>query len=236
MAGPWTNNAIVPTNPYEDSSYNTQHDFVLPVQGNSTTTYVYCGDRWRNKTGKGIGRYAWFPLTFDASGVPTINAPGLTTNGGDWTIDVSAGAWSTPITNLVQNGGFESDFANWTTTGNASIATAVAEVHTGSKAVKSYSTSAYVTTINNTITNVAAGTYTAQVWSRAGGSFNQRVLEVYINGTKSKELTLPIATAWTSYSITGISVPVGATVSVAISLNANARGWTQFDDFSFNRN
>jgi hypothetical protein len=236
MAGPWTNNAIVPTNPYEDSSYNTQHDFVLPVVGSNTTTYIYCGDRWSNKTGKGIGRYAWFPLTFDANGVPTMNAPGLTTNGGDWILHVATGEWTTPTSNLVQNPGFENNFTNWTYTGNASIATDAAEIHTGTKAVKSWSTSAYVTTINNATANCAAGTYSATVWSRAGGTFNQRVFQVFVNGTKTQEITLPIATTWTAYTINNISVPTGATVSVAISLNANARAWTQFDDFSLTRN
>lgn len=238
MAGPWSNNAIVPTNAHHDSSYNTQHDFVLPVVGTTTTTYMYCGDRWSNFTGKGVGRNAWFPLSFDAAGVPAINGPDYLTNGGDWLLDATTGEWSVPVANLIKNPGFENDFANWTYTGNASIATATAEVNPGgAKAVKSWSSSAYTTTLTNaSATNCVAGTYTAQVYSRAGGTFTQRVLEVYINGTRVAERTFPVTTTWTAYPLNNIPVPAGATVSISIRLTANANAWTQFDDFSLIRN
>ncbi len=133
MAGPWTSNAVVPTNPPSSNSFNTQHDFVLPIAG-PTTTYVYFGDRWSNfRTPTGsedTGRYGWFPLSFDASGVPTINAPNYAANGGDWQLELG----TTQVSEQVQNPGFESDFQHWTFSGNASIATAAAEVHSGTQA------------------------------------------------------------------------------------------------------
>lgn len=238
MAGPWSDNAIVPTNPHHDSSYITQHDFVLPIVGTTTTTYMYCGDRWSNFTLFGVGRNAWFPLTFDAAGIPTINGPNFLTNGGDWLLDAATGEWSVPVANLIQNPGFENDFANWTYTGNASITTTTNEVRPGgAKAVKSWSSSAYTTTLTNaSATNCEAGTYTAQVWSRAGGTFTQRVLEIYANGTKVADSIIPVTTTWTAYLLKNISVPAGATVSVVIRLNANAGAWTQFDDFSLTKN
>jgi hypothetical protein len=232
MAGPWTSNPLVPTNPSSTNSFNTQHDFILPVTGTAGTTYIYCGDRWSNYTGSGIGRYGWYPLSFDVAGVPTINAPAYATNGGDWVLDLAAGTWSAASSNLLLNPGFESDFSNWTYTGNASIATAAAEIHAGSKAVKTWSSSAYTTTLQNTVTNCAAGNYTASVWSRAGGTFTQRVLEVYVNNVKTHDLALPATTTWTAYTISNIAVPAGATVKVGIALNTAGGGWTQFDDFS----
>ncbi|HMJ14899.1 MAG TPA: family 43 glycosylhydrolase, partial [Polyangiaceae bacterium] len=181
MAGPWTSNAIVPTNPPSSNSFNTQHDFVLPIPG-PATTYVYFGDRWSNfraPTGSDdTGRYGWFPLSFDATGVPTINAPNYAANGGDWQLQIGASA---PVSDQLQNPGFESDFQHWTFSGNASIATAAAEVHSGTKAVKAWSRTAYQTTVQNaSASNSAGGTYSATVWSRAGGSFNRRVFEVYV--------------------------------------------------------
>jgi hypothetical protein len=78
-------------------SFRTQHDFVLTVTGTEATTYVYCGDRWKlydeRDYGDAIGRQAWFPMTFDAQGVPTIQAPGFPFNGGDWTLDPVTGRW-----------------------------------------------------------------------------------------------------------------------------------------------
>jgi hypothetical protein len=87
MAGPWSKNEMVATKPSTGNSFNTQHDFVLPITGSSTTTYLYCGDRWSNYTGNGVGKNAWFPMTFDENGIPTIN--GYKT----WTIDTVTGKW-----------------------------------------------------------------------------------------------------------------------------------------------
>lgn len=95
MAGPWTKNAVVRTMPHSDNSFNTQHDFVLPVMGSDTTTYMFCGDRWNNMRAEvgGTGRYQWFPLTFDPKGIPVIAAPDFAENGGDWRIDLLSGHW-----------------------------------------------------------------------------------------------------------------------------------------------
>lgn len=76
---------VIPTNPTSSDSYNTQHDFILKIVGSSVTSFIYLGDRWSQDTGVGYGRNAWFPLTFDASGVPTIK--GDTT----WTINPATG-------------------------------------------------------------------------------------------------------------------------------------------------
>lgn len=36
-------------------SFRTQHDFVLPFTGSSTTTYIYCGDtNWNGKADNGL--------------------------------------------------------------------------------------------------------------------------------------------------------------------------------------
>jgi hypothetical protein len=238
MAGPWTANAIVPTNPLSENSFDTQHDFVLPIAGPSSTTYVFFGDRWTNfrapSGAEDVGRYGWFPLSFDVAGVPTINAPNYASNGGDWELQIGQAA---PVADQVQNPGFEADFQYWSATGNASIATAAAEVHSGTKALKSWSSDPYVSSVQNaSMTNVPAGTYTASVWSRAGGSFTRRAFEVYVNDVKVSELSLPATTTWTRYSIPISSVPASARIKLGVALNANGGAWTQFDDFALNRN
>jgi hypothetical protein len=238
MAGPWTANEIVTTNPASTNSFNTQHDFVLPIIGANSTTYVYFGDRWNNYTNDGsVGRNAWYPIIFDTNGKPTIQAPDYDANGGDWLLDVAQGTWRKPSANKILNPGFENDFTSWSFTGNASIATASTEIYAGTKAVKSWSSNAYTTTLQNASgTNCTAGTYSAKVWSRAGGTFNQRLFQIYINDVKTKEITLPVTTTWTQYGIDSIEVPEGATVKVVISLDAAARAWTQFDEFSLEKN
>ncbi len=83
--GTWTAWADVLTSTGSPDSYNTQHDYILKIVGSSVTSFVYIGDRWSLDTGIGYGRSAWYPLTFDGSGVPTIQ--GDTT----WTINPVTG-------------------------------------------------------------------------------------------------------------------------------------------------
>lgn len=135
-------------------------------------------------------------------------------------------------TNLLQNPGFESDFTNWHMTGNTSISTAGAEVHAGAKAIKHYSSSAYNSWLENRSTNLSAGTYTAKVWARSGGSFSQRFFQVFVSGVKVKEISLPVTSTWTEYTINSISVPAGATVMLGLWQSASGGAWAQEDDFS----
>ncbi|NBD22963.1 hypothetical protein [Paenibacillus glycinis] len=231
MAGPWSARKVVATSPATSDSFNTQHDFVLEVQGTQGTSYVYCGDRWSNYSGGDMGKgvYAWYPLSFAADGSPTINGYA------SWNIDAAQGTWS--ATGGLLNPGFESDWSNWTYAGNISIATDAAEVHSGSKGAKSWSNSAYTTLLENaSASGLSAGTYTAKVWHRSGNAFASKKLQVYVNGALSKELNLPTTTTWTEYSIGGIGVPEGASVKLAISASGNAGAWAQYDDFSLTRN
>lgn len=242
MAGPWTANAIVPTNPSSGDSFNTQHDFVLPITGTTDTTYVFFGDRWNNfraSTGAAdVGLYAWYPLSFGSTGVPTINAPNYAANGGDWQLEVGDGSAEPPdpTDTQLENADFEADLQHWTVSGNASIATSAAEVHGGAKALKAWSRAPYTTVARNASANaVAAGSYSLSVWSRAGGTFTRRALEVYVDGQKAAELALPASSAWTSYSVDAIAVPDGARIEIGVALNAEGGAWTQFDDFALER-
>jgi hypothetical protein len=86
LTGPWSELQLLHTDPPSPDSYNTQHDFVLPVVGSQRTTYVYVGDRYSQWTGRGPGRNIFLPLEFTA-GTPTLL--GLT----QWTIDTRTGQW-----------------------------------------------------------------------------------------------------------------------------------------------
>lgn len=76
---------VIPTSPTSTDSYNTQHDFVLKITGTSATSYIYLGDRWSQDTGVGYGRNAWYPISFNSSGVPTIEGDTI------WTINPATG-------------------------------------------------------------------------------------------------------------------------------------------------
>jgi hypothetical protein len=50
----------------DSTAYGSQTTFVLPVQGTSSTSYLYMGDRWGNSIGTNVNgsKYVWAPITF----------------------------------------------------------------------------------------------------------------------------------------------------------------------------
>jgi hypothetical protein len=88
LSSGWSALTLAPTTPTSGDSFNTQHDFVITVNGSKGTSYICAGDRYSQFTGVGVGKNAWYPLTFDGNGTPTINGYG------QWTIDAATGLWS----------------------------------------------------------------------------------------------------------------------------------------------
>jgi hypothetical protein len=87
LAGPWSGLKLLRTEPPSKDSYNTQHDFVIPVVGSETTTYVYAGDRYSQWTKRGPGRNVFLPLIWE-DGEPALRWHK------DWKIDVQSGRFS----------------------------------------------------------------------------------------------------------------------------------------------
>jgi hypothetical protein len=89
LAGPWSDLKVLRTDLRSEDSYNTQHDFVFPVAGSETTTYVYAGDRYSQWTRRGTGRNIFLPLVF-VNGEPVLRwCP-------EWIIDPATGRWQEP--------------------------------------------------------------------------------------------------------------------------------------------
>jgi hypothetical protein len=84
LAGPWSPPRVLST-PGSDNSWDTQCDFVFPIQGAQGTIFMYAGDRWIKNQGR-QGDYLWLPLEFNGD-VPVLNY------NQDWDFNLSAGAW-----------------------------------------------------------------------------------------------------------------------------------------------
>ncbi|WP_237557721.1 MULTISPECIES: RICIN domain-containing protein [Streptomyces] len=71
LTGPWTAMRDVG----DATAYDSQTAYVLPIQGTSSTSYLYMGDRWGNSMGGTVNdsQYVWLPLTFPTS--RTMNLP-----------------------------------------------------------------------------------------------------------------------------------------------------------------
>jgi Glycosyl hydrolases family 43 len=82
LSGPWTSRGELA--PSGTNTWNSQTTYVLPVQGTSTTTYIYMGDRW-SPHDLAASTYVWQPLVIKGTSLsmPTFHA--------SWTIDTSTG-------------------------------------------------------------------------------------------------------------------------------------------------
>lgn len=87
----------------DDYAHVTQTGFFVNVKGSRQETVVYCGDRWANFAGNGLGYNQWFPLSFDGH-TPYFNSLG------SWNLDAKTGEWNVAAdNNYVKNGSFEAD-------------------------------------------------------------------------------------------------------------------------------
>ena len=87
----------------DDYAHVTQTGFFVNVKGSRQETVIYCGDRWANFAGNGLGYNQWFPLSFDGH-TPYFNSLG------SWNLDVKTGEWNVAKdNNYVKNGSFEAD-------------------------------------------------------------------------------------------------------------------------------
>jgi hypothetical protein len=105
IRGPYlpTNDMQVMKGSESDYAHVTQTGFFFTIKGSKQETVVYCGDRWANFAGNGLGYNQWFPLSFDGA-VPYFNSLN------SWSLDAKTGEWKVAAdNNYAMNGGFEAD-------------------------------------------------------------------------------------------------------------------------------
>lgn len=105
IRGPYlpANDMLVMKGSENDYAHITQTGFFVSVKGNKQETIIYCGDRWANFAGNGLGYNQWFPLSFDDT-VPYFNSLN------SWNLNAKTGEWKVAgDNNYVMNGSFEAD-------------------------------------------------------------------------------------------------------------------------------
>ncbi|HZF90354.1 RICIN domain-containing protein [Streptomyces sp.] len=94
LTGPWSAMADVG----DAVAYGSQTAYVLPVQGSTTTSYLYLGDRWGNSFGGTVNdsRYVWLPLTFPTATSMTLSwTPELTVDTATGTVAGTSATYHT---------------------------------------------------------------------------------------------------------------------------------------------
>jgi hypothetical protein len=221
ILGPYSAEAVM-GNTDLDFSHVTQTGLFLTLKGSTQSTVVFGGDRWSDFAGNGIGYNQWLPLSFD--GV----APSMESLS-EWSINPSTGTWTVgPGNNYALNPSFEADRvasnppAGWKTSAGADVTT----THSGNFAWQLSDASS----VAQTRTNLANGTYTLSVWARGTGSgtlqakgFGGADLSVALNGS---------ASTWTQVKLAGVAVSNGQCQITA----ATTAGTISVDDFTLIKN
>ncbi|KQM77020.1 beta-xylosidase [Pedobacter sp. Leaf216] len=105
IKGPYlpTNKMLVMKGADQDYAHVSQTGFFVTVKGNQQETVIYCGDRWANFAGNGLGYNQWCPISFDGD-TPYFNSLS------SWNLDAMSGKWTVgKDNNYVKNGSFEAD-------------------------------------------------------------------------------------------------------------------------------
>ncbi|MGG9963153.1 family 43 glycosylhydrolase [Ferruginibacter sp. SUN106] len=105
IRGPFTpaNDMQVMNGCADDYAHVTQTGFFCNIKGSKQETVVYCGDRWADFAGNGLGYNQWFPLSFNDT-IPYFNSLS------SWNINAKTGEWNISAdNNYVKNGSFEAD-------------------------------------------------------------------------------------------------------------------------------
>ncbi|KAF2333718.1 family 43 glycosylhydrolase [Flavobacterium daemonense] len=105
IRGPYlpTNEMLVTNGAAEDFAHVSQTGFFFLVKGSKQETIVFCGDRWADFAGNGLGYNQWCPMSFDGK-APYFNSLSA------WELDAKTGNWKVnKENNYIKNGSFEAD-------------------------------------------------------------------------------------------------------------------------------
>jgi hypothetical protein len=86
LAGPWSPAEALST-PGSKNSWDSQCDFVFPIQGTEGTVYLYVGDRWlRDEPAGRNGHFVFLPMEFEGAR-PVLHYHQ------DWELNLKRGQW-----------------------------------------------------------------------------------------------------------------------------------------------
>ncbi|WP_316799152.1 family 43 glycosylhydrolase [Pedobacter frigidisoli] len=222
----------------KDFAHITQTGFFVLVKGSQQETIIYCGDRWADFAGNGLGYNQWMPLSFSGT-KPHFNSLS------SWNLNEKTGEWNIGIDNdYVLNGSFEADrnhipsrvkpaqeqLTGWETTilsGNKIStantespvlnyfnSTADREKATGEKSLNITDSINFSRKISQKITSdnlksLPNGTYQLQLKAKVSGSFNQLYMFAEVDGKIFKQELSDSRGEWKTFRLPNISIGNG---------------------------
>ncbi|WP_436757553.1 RICIN domain-containing protein [Streptosporangium sp. V21-05] len=117
VSGPWSGWADAG----DGTTFGSQPAYVLPVQGTSTTSYLYMGDRWAGAWGGPVNdsQYVWLPITFPSATSMSLSWSSQVTV--DTATGVISGSVAPAYRITARHGGKVMDVVNASTANNAEV-------------------------------------------------------------------------------------------------------------------
>lgn len=222
-----------------DFCHVSQTGFFVTVTGTSGTTVIFCGDRWCDFAGNGLGYNQWCPLTFSGT-TPTFKSMSK------WDLNAAAGTWTVAAgNNYLLNPTFEADrvsqnvlagWSNWTNLSSGTPCSNKSGGHTGNWSAQHYFASAYSASTHQVVTGLANGTYTLKAWVKSSGG--QTTAQLFVKSFGGTELDAAVNSAisnWTQVTISNVNVTNGQ-ADVGFYSVANAGNWVIVDDLTLTKN
>lgn len=205
----------------DDFCHVTQTGFFYTVKGSGQETVLFCGDRWADFAGNGLGYNQWCPLSFKADGTPYFNSLSA------WDLDLATGEWTVHASNnYVKNGSFDADrvdmkeLAGWTNTiqgGNSPISNNKDKV-TGKYALKLGDSVDFDCKVSQVITQDTAtadavvvpdGTYNLTAKVKNSGTFDELSMYAKSGSLTKKAMINEAHTAYTEVTLEDVTVTGG---------------------------
>ena len=221
-----------------DFSHVSQCGFFVAVTGRAAATILFCGDRWSDFAGNGLGYNVWCPLSFDGT-TPVFHSVS------QFDLDADRGTWTVgPANNYVRNPSFEADrvpqasLAGWTTdSGAAAPFGNVSGGHTGRWAARQLSAAAYQATTHQLVSGLPDGTYTLKAWVRSSGG--QPAARLFARDFGGKEIDHPVNSViarWTQVTVASDLRVTSGRCDIGLYSDARPGDWVMVDDFTLVRN
>lgn len=229
----------------DDFCHVSQTGFFYTVEGSEQDTVIFCGDRWADFAGNGLGFNQWCPLSFNESGEPYFNSLSA------WNLDIDSGVWSVATgNNYVKNGSFEADrvvvddIAGWsqtTTKGSKAITNVVTMSDdysvTGKGSLKIGSTSAYDVKLSQEISSspyvdLEDGVYQMTAKVKNSGSFDRLQMYAESGGRTFATSFVSANPVWTTVKIEDVVVTNHA-VEIGFLATGGANSECRVDDVTF---
>ena len=220
-------------------AHNSQAGFYVTIHGSEQDLVMYCGDRWADFAGNGIGYNQWIPITMNGD-IPYFN------DVHQWKLNAEKGTWKiSEGNNYIANPEFEADRkatnspAGWTARdniGNYANSNLSGKQYAGNFVWQQTAPEDYIAELSQDIKDLPTGTYTMTAWVKSSGG--QNVCSLYAeSGNEKYSKSVKMKTdEWTEIVVADNIKVTDGKCTIGLYSDAHANEWVQIDNLRLVKN